>query len=126
MSEVCEELLHTKSQRAGIMKLVFNIAKLPELQRLDASRRREAIVDWRIALWKSWSNYFIEIGSFMAALVFFNWLWHLVAGNVLPRYADFVWILPAVITATVLRNYLIFLPRRDVLAKILQKPEYAS
>ena len=109
------------------MSIIINLASLPELQRLDKQRRGRAILDWRIELWKGWSVYFIELGLFIGVIAIFRVLWHFIPGSVhWPWYADLIWILPASFTAVALRNYVIYLRRRDVLAKILERPEYVG
>jgi hypothetical protein len=108
------------------MGIFINLSSLPELQRLDKRRRSRALLDWRIELWRGWAIYFIELGIFVSVLAFFRVVWHVIIGSVhWPWYADLIWIIPGSFTALALRNHLLYLRRRDVLAKILERPEYA-
>jgi hypothetical protein len=110
------------------MNILLNLNSLPELQRLDKQRRGRAIRDWHIELWKGakgWTVYLLELGIFISVFAAFRALWHFV-GVHWSWYGDFVWLLPAALIAVLIRNQFIYLRRRDVLAKILERPDYAS
>jgi hypothetical protein len=105
------------------MKLFASLGSLPELQRLDTSRRRAALFDWRIELWRSWSFYLREVSIWLGSFELFDGLWHL-AGQTWSLVS-----LQSIITfgvALVLRNHLLYFPRRDVLRKILERQTYAA
>ena len=105
------------------MKLFASLGSLPELQRLDASRRRAALTDWRIELWRSWSFYLREVSIWLGSFLFFDGLWHL-AGQTWSLVS-----LPSIVAffvALVLRNHLLYFPKRDVLHKILERPTNAA
>jgi hypothetical protein len=105
------------------MKLFVSLGSLPELQRLDVGWRRHALLDWQIELWRSWSFYFCEISIWLGSFIFFDGHWHL-AGQTWNLVS-----LPTIVSffiACVLRNKLLYLLRRDVLRRILERPEYAA
>ena len=105
------------------MKLFTSLSGLPELQRLDASRRRAALFDWRIELWRSWGFYLCEVSIWLGSFLIFDGLWH---------FAGWPWSLvsmPSIVAffvAWALRNQLLYLRRREVLQKILERPDYAA
>jgi hypothetical protein len=104
------------------MRLFASLSSLPELQRLDASRRHAALTDWRMELWRSWSFYLGEISIWLGSFLFFDGMWHL-AGQTWSLVS-----LPSIVAfavAYILRNHLLYFRRRDVLHKILEGQTYA-
>jgi hypothetical protein len=118
-----ERLVVYKWQLSSVMKLALFLIRLPELRHVDQRRRVEALREWQIELGRSWSFYFQEISTWVGSILFFGVIWHL-AGQ--SWHLISVPTIIALLVALPLRNQLLYLPRRDVLREILERPYYAA
>jgi len=105
--------------------MIVKLTNLPELQHLDRIHRRHAVLDWWIALWKSWPIFLADFGLWCLALQGVEMLTRMITGiswlQILVRGVLFI---PMYYLVSIIRNYAIFMPRREVLEGILKKPEY--
>ena len=109
------------------MNMILKLTTLPELQHLDRARRRSAVLDWWIALWKSWPLFLADAAIGCFALQGFELLTRLITDvSWLQFVVRGLLFVPTFYLVCVVRNQAIFLPRRDVLRVILQNPDYAT
>ena len=103
------------------MNIILKLTSLPELQRFDREHRRSAVLDWWIALWKSWPIFLADFGLWCLALGGIELSTDILTDNSASRFlirgALFV---PAFYLVSIVRNYTIFMPRWDVLKRILE------
>jgi hypothetical protein len=101
--------------------MIFSLNQLPELQRLDAVSRSEALRLWRRALMRGWSFYLVDVALRLSVWVVSATIRFGLFPSIGFRWFDFAWVVLAFLAGHVLSVRILYFRRRDLLRAILQQ-----